>query len=398
MEYLYYLIFLHFTLLTVSGQEPVEFFTLHEKPPYTFRGLSHPNEPAAISLQNELLFNISKNVIAAENWVRTHVLAYYPSTNITTIVVGHTLLCDKKNDEFNLILPTIKNIYYSLIRWGLQNEIKVSALFGSSCLHSNNGFYKKLLELLNFLQEINSPYLVNAPSENLEVMLYDHLNALKKIGFLWLGEIKVVVNGQVEVKPTSRKLSFIDSEIVYPYPARPTPLGPSQEPTGSSNPAYAADTPLPPLVGQVSPPPFILPFAPGPSPEAAHPGSPHYGPHLPPCGPSSSPSDGGEVARPPRAGGGGGHGGLWCVAKPSVPPETLQEALDFACGEGGADCEEIQPSGNCYFPETIVAHASYAFNSYWQKTKTNGGTCGFGGTAMLINSDPSYRHCRFNLA
>lgn len=80
---------------------------------------------------------------------------------------------------------------------------------------------------------------------------------------------------------------------------------------------------------------------------------------------------------------------MWCVAKPSVPAETLQEAMDYACGEGGAECDEIQPNGNCYYPDTIVSHASYAFNSYWQKTKINGGTCSFGGTAMLINSDPS---------
>ena len=77
------------------------------------------------------------------------------------------------------------------------------------------------------------------------------------------------------------------------------------------------------------------------------------------------------------------------MAKPSVPAETLQEALDYACSEGGADCEEIQPQGNCYHPDTVVAHASYAFNSYWQKNKRKGGTCGFGGTAMLINADPS---------
>ncbi|KAJ1414539.1 X8 domain [Sesbania bispinosa] len=36
---------------------------------------------------------------------------------------------------------------------------------------------------------------------------------------------------------------------------------------------------------------------------------------------------------------------LWCVAKPSVPEEELQQALDYACGEGGADCLEIMPQG-----------------------------------------------------
>ncbi|KAH9663935.1 hypothetical protein KPL70_019842 [Citrus sinensis] len=84
---------------------------------------------------------------------------------------------------------------------------------------------------------------------------------------------------------------------------------------------------------------------------------------------------------------------------PNVPADTLQEAMDYACGEGGADCEEIMPHGNCFYPDTVVAHASYAFNSYWQKTKRNGGTCAFGGTAMLINADPSLlRRCAFKLA
>ncbi|MED6212691.1 hypothetical protein PIB30_085996 [Stylosanthes scabra] len=88
---------------------------------------------------------------------------------------------------------------------------------------------------------------------------------------------------------------------------------------------------------------------------------------------------------------------LWCVAKPSVPAPKLQQALEYACGEGGADCEEILPMGKCYNPDNVVAHASYAFNSYWQKYKTNGGTCYFGGTAMLVNSDSSFLHCRFIL-
>jgi len=112
------------------------------------------------------------------------------------------------------------------------------------------------------------------------------------------------------------------------------------------------------------------------------PANPPFGFDLPPC----NPSGGGEVAAAPVS---RTQHGLWCVAKPSVPADTLQEAMDYACGEGGADCEAITPHGNCYFPDSLVAHASYAFNSYWQKTKKNGGTCGFGGTAMLINTDPS---------
>ncbi|KAI7735606.1 hypothetical protein M8C21_030769 [Ambrosia artemisiifolia] len=79
---------------------------------------------------------------------------------------------------------------------------------------------------------------------------------------------------------------------------------------------------------------------------------------------------------------------LWCVAKPSVPDPIIQEAMTYACGSG-ADCESLQPNGDCFQPDTLFAHASYAFNSYWQRTKVAGGTCEFGGSAMLVTVDPS---------
>ncbi|OMO88437.1 hypothetical protein COLO4_20259 [Corchorus olitorius] len=85
---------------------------------------------------------------------------------------------------------------------------------------------------------------------------------------------------------------------------------------------------------------------------------------------------------------------LWCVAKPSVPDPIIQEAMNYACGSG-ADCDSIQPSGSCFQPDTLYHHASYAFNSYWQRTKAAGGTCEFGGTALLVTVDPSNDGCHF---
>jgi hypothetical protein len=77
-----------------------------------------------------------------------------------------------------------------------------------------------------------------------------------------------------------------------------------------------------------------------------------------------------------------------------MPSSEIEQAMDFACG-AGADCQAIQPTGDCFSPNTVIAHASYAFNSYWQMSKASGATCDFSGTAMVVTVDPSYDNCHF---
>ncbi|KAH0784593.1 hypothetical protein KY290_004191 [Solanum tuberosum] len=86
-------------------------------------------------------------------------------------------------------------------------------------------------------------------------------------------------------------------------------------------------------------------------------------------------------------------GQSWCIAKNGAGDTSLQSALDYACGMG-ADCSAIQQGGSCYNPNSLEGHASYAFNSYFQKNPAQT-SCDFGGAAMITNSNPSSGSCVF---
>ncbi|CAL5049151.1 unnamed protein product [Urochloa decumbens] len=156
---------------------------------------------------------------------------------------------------------------------------------------------------------------------------------------------------------------------LYPPPAKPAmpaPLLPVASPPGAS--------PTPPTTG----PPSIAPGITTPGGAAPPPFMP------PPAFPAVPPPGGQEERR-----------GTWCVANPKAASAVVQTAMDYACGSG-ADCGSVAaPGGACYLPDTLAAHASYAFNSYWQRTKAAGGTCDFAGAAMLVTTDPSHDGCKF---
>ena len=78
-----------------------------------------------------------------------------------------------------------------------------------------------------------------------------------------------------------------------------------------------------------------------------------------------------------------------CVALAGVSQIDLKNALDWACGLGMADCRAIQEGGHCYEPDTLLSHASYAFNSYYQRNGNSDIACNFGGTATLSKNNPS---------
>jgi hypothetical protein len=75
-----------------------------------------------------------------------------------------------------------------------------------------------------------------------------------------------------------------------------------------------------------------------------------------------------------------------CVANPAVSASDLQSSLSWVCGV--VSCAGIQSGGEFYFPNTPIAHASYAFQQYYLAHRTQGSSaCAFNGNAILTTCD-----------
>ncbi|KAK6124785.1 hypothetical protein DH2020_041475 [Rehmannia glutinosa] len=355
-------------LLKAQGITKVK---LYDTDSTVLSALSGSGISVTVALPNEQLSAAASSTSFTDSWVKSNILPYHPKAMIEAIAVGNEVFVDPKNTT-PFLVPAMKNVYASLSKYDVSSSIKVSSPLALSALQtsypSSSGSFKPDLiypvikPMLNFLKQTGSYLMVNvypffAYTGNTDTISLNYAlfrdnsgNKDPNNGLLY----KNLFEAQIDaVFAATAAVGFNDVKIVVSETGWPS-KGDENEAGASTENAAAYNGNL-----------VRRDQKPGATSER------NYGLFYPnkekvydipltveglKNAPNMTESKTQVVA-----------GQTWCVANDKAGKKKLQEALNYACGEGGADCRSIQPGSTCYSPNTLEAHASYAFNSYYQK-------------------------------
>ncbi|XP_030498621.2 glucan endo-1,3-beta-glucosidase 3 [Cannabis sativa] len=371
-----------------------------------------------VSIPNEQLLGIGQSNATAANWVSRNVIAHVPATNITAIAVGSDVLTTLPNAG-PILVSALKFIHSALVASNLDRLIKVSTPHASSIILDSfppsQAFFNRtwdpvMVPLLKFLQSSGSYLMLN---------VYPYYDYMKSNGvipldyalFRPLPPNKEAVDSNTLLHYTNVFDAVVDAAyfamsylnitnvpVVVTESGWPS-KGDSTEPDATVDNANTYNsnlirhvlnntgTPKRPGIAVST---FIYELynedlRPGSTSEKNWglfdaDGIPIYILHLTGAGTVLANDTTNQT---------------FCVAKEGSDRKMLQAALDWACGPGKVDCSPMLQGQSCYQPDNVVAHATYAFNAYFQRMAKSPGTCDFKGVATITTTDPSHGSCIF---
>ncbi|XP_075512706.1 glucan endo-1,3-beta-glucosidase 12-like [Primulina tabacum] len=402
---------------------------IYDTNPEILEAFSNTGIDLIVAVENSHVANLSSDPHAADEWFTSRVAPFIPATSIVAINIGNEYLtADDKLDQ-KALFQAIQNMHSVLLARGLDRKIKVTtphsmAVLASSFPPSASTFAVMLLPamtaIVGFLADTGAPFMVNAypyfayrdnpRTINLEYALlgngtrvqdpkgYVYTNMLdaqidsvrSAIASLGFGNrsIKIVVSesgwpskgeaGETAVTPENAR-TYNTRLIEREQANKGTPMRPNEnidiflfslfnenkKQGGESERNFGIFNGDGSKVYELD---LSCQFCSGDKLE--------FGEKTSAAASTRGPS-------------------VWCVAKPHADDKVIQAVLDFCCGPGGVDCREIYENGDCFGPDKIHAHASYAMNAYYQMHGRNYWNCDFKGTGLVTFSDPSYGRCRY---
>jgi exo-beta-1,3-glucanase (GH17 family) len=396
-------------VVSILKANQITHLRLYDADAHMLKALADSGIEVMVGVTNEEVLGIGESPSKAAAWINQNVAAYLPSTSITAIAVGSEVLTSIPN-LVTVLVPAMNYLHKALVASNLNFQVKISTPqamdiiprpFPPSTATFNSSWSATVYQILQFLKNTDSFYMLNAypyfgyTSGNgifpLDYALFRSLPSVKQIvDPNTLSHYDSMFDALVDATYYSIEalnmsgISIVVTETGWPW------LGGANEPDATAENAETFNSNLIRRVLNDSGPPsqpkvpintyiyelFNEDKRPGPVSEKNWGlfftnGSAVY---------TFSLSTSNQIT---------GNNSDFCVAKPNADPGKLQAGLDWACGQGGANCDAIQEGKPCYLPNTYQNHASYAYNDYYQKKRSVGATCDFDGTAATTTVDPS---------
>ncbi|XP_065849029.1 glucan endo-1,3-beta-glucosidase 2 [Euphorbia lathyris] len=369
-----------------------------------------------VSVPNEQLLGIGQSNATAANWVSRNVVAHYPATNITSISVGSEILTALPNAA-PVLVNAIKFIHSALVASNLDRQIKVSTALPSSIILDSfppsQAFFNRSLDpvlvpILNFLQSTASYFMLNVypyydymQSNGVIPLDYALIKPLpptkEAVDANTLVHYSNVFDAMVDAAYFAMAfLNFTNIPVMVTESGWPS-KGDPNEPDATIDNANTYNSNLikhvlnktgTPKHPGISVSTYIYELynedmKPGTTSEKnwglfnAN-GEPVYILHLTGSGLVLANDTTNQT---------------FCTAKDGADPKMLQAALDWACGPGKVDCAALTQGESCYEPDNVIAHATYAFDTYYHQMGKGPGTCDFNGVATISTTNPSHGSC-----
>ncbi|KAL9313741.1 hypothetical protein ACSQ67_019193 [Phaseolus vulgaris] len=406
-------------MLKDNGFKKVKLF---DADPWTVSTLSGTNIEVMVGIPNDQLSKFAGSSSSAEDWVKEnitkHLRGRHETVNIRYVSVGNEpFMKDYKGAYVQTTFPAMQNIYRAIDKAGFGDTVKVTTALNADVYESpsnkpSDGDFRSdirdsIQQILSFLHETNSPFLVNIYPF---LSLYQNDNFPEEFAF-FDGEGRTVEDNNVQYNNaydanldtlvwSLKKAGYPDMRIVVGEIGWPTDGNKHANNKNAKrfyqgllkNMASKQGTPLRPGAMEM----YLFSLT-DENMKSIEPGKfeRHWG-IFGYDGSAKFPLDfsgQGQDKWPIAAKGVVYQDRVWCVLSSDVRNLSLvPSALDYACA--GADCTSLGYGCSCDNLD-LATNASYAFNQYFQTRDQSVEACNFNGLATIVSQDPSKGSCIF---
>ncbi|TXG61486.1 hypothetical protein EZV62_012849 [Acer yangbiense] len=406
-------------------QHNIKYLRIYDSNIQVLKAFANTGVELMIGITNSDLLPFSQFQSNADTWLKNSILPYYPAAKITYITVGAEVT-ESTDNTSALVVPAMRNVFTALKKAGLHKRIKVSTThslgvlsrsFPPSAGAFNSSHASFLKPLLEFLAENRSPFMIDlypyyalrdSPSNvSLDYALFQSSSEVidPNTGLLYTNMFDAQIDALyfALMALNFRTIKIMVTETGWPSKGSPkeTTATPDNAQIYNSNLIRHVinDSGTPAKPGEELDVYIFSLFN-----ENRKPGlesERNWGLFYPDQTSvyNLDVTGKGAVDMTPTSnvtgGGGNSSSTTWCIASTKASEMDLQNALDWACGSGNVDCSAVQPSQPCFEPDTLLSHASFAFNSYYQQNGATDVACSFGGNGVKVDKDPSYDNCLY---